>query len=75
MKLDDILKWIATGLLIIGTAINSAGFYPSGPFVLIAGGLVWLVVSIRWKEPSLIVTNAVLTLVAVAGLTYAYFIA
>jgi hypothetical protein len=70
--LNDILKWLATGLLIIGTGINSLGYYPAGPLVLLSGGVVWLVVSIRWREPALIVTNGVMAVVAAAGLLYAY---
>ena len=66
------LKWIATVILIVGTAINSAGFHPEGPIMLFVGGLIWLVVSIRWKEASLIVTNAVMALAAVGGFLYSY---
>ena len=72
MKIDDILKWTATSILIIGTAVNSAGYYPLGPIILIIGGIVWLVVSIMWKEPALIVTNSIMTLTAVAGLLWKY---
>jgi len=71
--LNDILKWLATGLLILGTGINSLGYYPAGPLVLLSGGIFWLVVSIRWREPALIVTNGVMATVAAAGLLYVYF--
>jgi hypothetical protein len=67
------LKWIATSILIIGTAVNSLGFYPIGPLILIAGGLMWLLVSVRWKEPALIVTNGIMTLTAIIGVAYNYF--
>jgi hypothetical protein len=71
--LNFYLKWLATLTLIVGTAINSLGFYPVGPLVLIAGGLLWLTVSIRWKEPALIVTNAIMSLTAIVGVSYNYF--
>tara|TARA_Y100001970_G_scaffold88125_1_gene111236 strand:- start:8240 stop:8473 length:234 start_codon:yes stop_codon:yes gene_type:complete len=64
------LKWIATATLIIGTLINSLGYYPSGPIILAVGGFIWLVVSVMWREPALIVTNAVLFIVGVGGLIY-----
>ncbi len=67
------LKWVATAILIVGTAVNSAGFQPIGPIMLFVGGLIWLVVSIRWGEASLIVTNAVMALAAVGGFLYSYF--
>lgn len=63
MKLDQILKWIATATLILGTVFN-AGFpelYPVGPLVLAAGGYIWLVVSIMWKDWALIATNTVMS--------------
>ena len=70
LKIDVVLKWIATITLIIGTFIN-AGYphlYPIGPAVLALGGAIWLVVSFMWKEPALIITNAVLTIVGIAGI-------
>jgi hypothetical protein len=63
VKLDQILKWIATATLILGTVIN-AGFpelYPIGPLVLAAGGYIWLIVSIMWKDWALIATNTVMS--------------
>ena len=75
MKIDVYLKWIATGTLIVGSFVNSAfpEFFPVGPIILAVGGLIWLVVSCLWREWSLIVTNSVMTLVAVAGMAYYYF--
>ena len=70
--LNNILKWTATVLLIVGTAVNNLGYQPLGPLILLAGGVVWLAVSIRWKEPALIVTNTVMTLTGVGTLVYKY---
>lgn len=67
------LKWIGTVVLILGTAINSLGYYPEGPITLAVGGLIWLIVSIRWREASLIVTNAVMLSTGLAGLAWKYF--
>ena len=63
MKTDQILKWVATATLIVGTVFN-AGFpdlYPVGPLVLAAGGYIWLIVSIMWKDWALIATNTVMS--------------
>ena len=63
MNLDQILKWVATATLIVGTVFN-AGFpdlYPVGPLILAAGGYIWLVVSIMWKDWALIATNVVMS--------------
>jgi hypothetical protein len=67
------LKWTATAILIIGTAVNSLGYYPEGPLILAVGGIMWLIVSIRWREPSLIVVNSVMTATGIAGLVAKYF--
>jgi hypothetical protein len=69
-----ILKWIATAILIVGTFVN-AGFpqlYPIGPLLLAMGGVVWLIVSLLWREPALIVTNLVLTTVGFGGILLYY---
>ena len=75
MKLDWYLKWIATAVLIAGTAVNSLGFYPLGPIILAIGGVLWLIVSLMWREPALIVTNAVMLATGLAGLAWVYFVA
>ena len=70
MKKDVLIKWVATATLIIGTFINAKWpeLYPVGPGLLALGGALWLIVSIMWKEPALIVTNGVLTLVGLIGI-------
>ena len=71
MKIDSILKWAATVILIVGTFVNATfpNLYPLGPALLAAGGIVWLIVSFMWKEPALIVTNAVLSAVGIIGIS------
>lgn len=64
------LKWIATAILIVGTGVNSLGFYPTGPLMLIVGGFIWLFVAIRIKDRPLIVTNLVMSLVGLAGVIW-----
>jgi len=72
LKIDSLLKWTATLTLVIGTAVNSLGYYPMGPIILAVGGIIWLIVSIMWKEPALVVTNGVLVVVGLAGLVLKY---
>lgn len=73
MKTANILKWVATAFLIVGTLINALGIYPLGPILLLLGGFFWLIVAILWKEIALIVNNAALTLMGIGGLLYSYF--
>jgi len=72
MKTDQILKWVATGILIVGSLVNSLGYYPAGPMILGLGAIVWLIVSIMWKEMSLIVTNLIFAVVTTIGLIIYY---
>ena len=72
MKIDTLLKWLATAILIVGTGVNAFGIYPLGAIILALGGLIWLAVSCMWREPSLIVTNAVLFLVGTGGIVLNY---
>lgn len=71
--LDWWAKWLATFTLILGTAVNSLGYYPAGPLILALGGAIWLGVSLYWREPSLIVTNGVMLVTGLAGLAWRYF--
>lgn len=68
--LDTKLKWIATAVLVVATALTSLNIYPYGPIFYLLGGILWLIVSIMWKEPALIVTNLVLASVNALGLIY-----
>ena len=73
MNVTFYLKWIATVVLIIGTGVNSLGYYPEGPIILVLGGMFWTAVSIIWRETSLIVTNSVMLLTGIGGLILHYF--
>ena len=66
--ITDVLKWTATAVLIIGQFFTALGYYPLGPMIMICGGLLWLIVSIIWKETSLIVTNTIMAIAGIAGL-------
>jgi hypothetical protein len=62
------LKWLATLVTIAGAICTSINLYPLGPVLLNAGALLWLIVSIAWREWSLIVINATLLLIYSVGL-------
>jgi hypothetical protein len=72
--LDTNLKWLATAVLIVATALTSLNIYPLGPLLYLIGGLLWLIVSVMWKEPALIVTNLTLATVNAIGLIYNLFL-
>jgi len=67
------LKWVANVVLVIGTIINSLGYYPLGPIVLSVGSFIWLIVAIRWKENALIAINAFMILSTIISISYVTF--
>lgn len=73
-RLNWYLEWFATAILIIGTAVNSLGYYPQGPILLCFGGFIWFVVACRWKKLSLIVVNGVMLLTGLIGLLYKWLV-
>jgi hypothetical protein len=68
LTLDWYLKWVATAITIAGAVLTSLNIYPAGPALLNLGAAVWLVVSIMWREWSLITINATLLLIYTVGL-------
>ena len=67
------MQWSATTILIIGTLINSLGFYPIGPILLTIGGIIWFIVAVRWRVVSLMVNNGVIVLMSLIGFLYHYY--
>jgi hypothetical protein len=62
------LKWAATGTLIVGFGLTSAGFI-EGVFIQLTGGILWLTAALWMRDRPLIATNALMTLVGIIGLT------
>jgi hypothetical protein len=71
MKLET-QKWIATVVLIVGSAANGYGLYPLGPILLALGGLIWLAVAVQLRDRALITTNAVMTAVTATAILLHY---
>jgi hypothetical protein len=70
MKKDIVfyLKWLATFVTIVGAVCTSINIYPAGPALLNLGAFIWLIVSIAWREWSLIIINATLLVIYTVGL-------
>jgi hypothetical protein len=69
--LNNILKWVATAITLIGAVLTSLNIYPLNVIAFNLGSVLWLIFAIRIKEPSLIVVNSGLLLVYIAGLVKA----
>lgn len=64
------VKWLATIILILGTAVNGLGYYPEGPLILVLGGVIRLAVAVRVRDYPLIVTNLVMSAVGLAAVVW-----
>ena len=65
------LAWLATGILIIAAAL--ASFVPELEYqhwAFISANTLWVCVGFLWKEQSLIVLNAGLTIIYILGLIF-----
>tara|TARA_B100000902_G_scaffold200539_1_gene191079 strand:- start:439 stop:666 length:228 start_codon:yes stop_codon:yes gene_type:complete len=65
------LAWLATGFLIVAAAL--ASFVPELEYhhwAFISANTLWVYVGLLWKEQSLVVLNAGLTLIYILGLIF-----
>jgi hypothetical protein len=67
-KLDWYIKWAATAFICAGALCTSLNIYPLGPILLNIGTVLWLIVSIMWREASLIAVNAIVLVIYTTGL-------
>ena len=67
-QIEFIFEWSSTIILLCGAALTSLNIYPANVFLSLIGNLGWLVVSIIWRKPSLIVIQLVISVIYVAGL-------
>ena len=67
-RIEFLFEWGSTIILLCGAALTSLNIYPMNVFLSIVGNLGWLVVSIMWRKPSLIVIQLVISFIYVAGL-------
>ena len=66
-KLEFILEWSATLLLIAGVALTAWNIYPLNIYISLAGNFAWLLVALLWRKWSLITIQFVIILIYIAG--------
>ena len=62
------LAWFSTACLLVAATMAAFNIYPWYIYAFIASNSLWVLICILWKERSLIVLNAGLTVIYVAGL-------
>jgi len=70
--LVEFLKWSGTVAGISGTALAALDIWPLAPLVLIANCGIWTLVGRFWREPTVIITNAVAGSIALAALIFEF---
>jgi|TARA_X000001388_G_C2157799_1_gene95021 ABC-type siderophore export system fused ATPase/permease subunit len=67
--IDWYIKWTASMLLIAAIVIRSSGLSPTYDIMLSTIGVIlWLIVSIIWKDRAMIILNSVCSFFLVLGL-------
>ena len=67
-RIEFIFEWGSTFILLCGAALTSLNIYPMNVYLSLIGNLGWLIVSLMWRRPSLIVIQLVISFIYVAGL-------
>jgi len=62
------LSWVATVCLLGAALLAAFNIYPLYIWAFIISNSLWILVGVLWKEKSLVVMNAGLTIIYVAGL-------
>ena len=62
------LAWLFTATLIGAATMAAFNMYPWNSYAFTVSNLGWVVIGILWKEKSLIVLNAGLTIIYIIGL-------
>ena len=63
--------WLSTACLLTAALLAAFNVYPLYVWAFIISNTMWIIVGILWSEKSLIVMNAGLTIIYVAGLLLA----
>ncbi len=64
------LAWLGTFAIITGSVLAAFNIFPLYLYVFLIANGIWAVVGWLWKEQSLVVLNAGITIVYIAGLYF-----
>jgi len=67
-NITRVLEWFSTLIVVIGVGTNALGHHPEGPIIMTVGSIFWVIVGVRWKSASIIITNSVICIVSTIGL-------
>ena len=64
------LAWFSTACLLVAATMAAFNLYPYYIYAFIVSNGLWVLIGLLWKEKSLVVLNAGLTVSYVAGLLF-----
>lgn len=53
----DVLKWVATGVQLVGYGLTGMGLQPWNVFAFFAGIALWFAVGVMWKDRAIMVVH------------------
>jgi hypothetical protein len=62
------LEWFGTAIVLIGVAMTSYNIYPSNLYMGLLGNFIWAIVGWKWRKWSLLVIEAAISILYVAGI-------
>lgn len=66
-KLEFILEWGSTAILLVGVWLTAINYYPLNVVFSILGNLGWLTVAVIWRKMSLITVQLVIVSLYIIG--------
>ena len=67
MKKEDIVKWVATAITLVGATCTSLGIDPLNIYFLNLGALIFLIWGFMIKEKAMIAVNLGLLIIYIVG--------
>jgi hypothetical protein len=64
------LAWFSTACLLVAATMAAFNLYPYYIYAFIVSNMLWVLIGALWKERSLVVLNAGLTVIYVVGLMF-----
>ena len=67
----DVVKWLATVILLIGYAMTGLNFVPYNIYMFFIGIFLWFAVGFMWKDKAIMVVHIGAFISLLAGYLYA----
>ena len=67
MKQVDVVKWVATGIQLIGYGLTGLNIVPWNIFAFIVGIILWFLVGVMWKDRAIMVVHVGAFIAIVGG--------